>query len=81
VSSLFLQSLIDTWNIVPGIFKTLFVIIYGRIRLKAPEPKEYSNDAGSADTSGTTRRKFGELLVLAFIRHLTWGYAKRWHVE
>jgi len=54
--------------IVSGIFKILFVITYGRIRLKAPEPKEYSNDANYADTAGTTRRKFSELLVLAFTR-------------
>lgn len=54
--------------IVSGIIKTLFVIVYGRIRLKGPESAEHSVDPNSANTGMTTKRKFGEVFVLAFTR-------------
>lgn len=56
--------------IVSGIIKTLFVIVYGRMRLKGPESAERSVDPNFANTDMTTqrkfRRKFGEVFVLAF---------------
>lgn len=54
--------------IVSGIIKTLFVIVYGRMRLKGPESKIRPVDPGSASTGMTTQRKFGEVFVLAFTR-------------
>ena len=54
--------------IVSGIIKTLFVIVYGRMRLKCPESAERSVDPNSANTGMTTQRKFGEVFVLAFTR-------------
>ena len=54
--------------IVSGIIKTLFVIVYGRMRLKGPESAERSVDPDSANTGMTAQRKFGEVFVLAFTR-------------
>ncbi len=54
--------------IVSGIIKTLFVIVYGRMRLKGPGSERRSVDPNSANTGMTTRRKFGEVFVLAFTR-------------
>lgn len=58
--------------IVSGIIKTLFVIVYGRMRLKGPESAERSVDPNSANTGMTTQRKFGRkfggVFVLAFTR-------------
>ncbi len=54
--------------IVSGIIKTLFVIVYGRMRLKGPGLERRSVDSNSANTGMTTRRKFGEVFVLAFTR-------------
>ncbi len=54
--------------IVSGIIKTLFVIVYGRMRLKGPGSERGSVDPNSANTGMTTRRKFGEVFVLAFTR-------------
>lgn len=54
--------------IVSGIIKTLFVIVYGRMRLKGPESEALSVDPNSANTGMTTKRKFGEVFILAFTR-------------
>ena len=58
--------------IVSGIIKTLFVIVYGRMRLKGPGSEVRSIDPNSANTGMTTQRKlgrkFGEVFVLAFTR-------------
>ena len=54
--------------IVSGIIRTLFVIIYGRIRLKVPETEVRSVDLNSASTNTPDKRKFGEVFVLAFTR-------------
>lgn len=58
--------------IVSGIIKTLFVIVYGRMRLKGPGSERRSVDPNSANTGMTSQkkfgRKFGEVFVLAFTR-------------
>ncbi len=54
--------------IVAGIIKTLFVIIYGRIRLKGPEPQGRSLEPDRANAATTRKRRPGEVLVLAFTR-------------
>jgi hypothetical protein len=54
--------------IVSGIIKTLFVIVYGRMRLKGPGSEACSVGPNSANTGMTTQRKFGEVFVLAFTR-------------
>lgn len=55
-----------------GIIKTLFVIVYGRMRLKGPGSERRSFDPNSANTGMTSQRKFGrkfgEVFVLAFTR-------------
>ncbi|MBC2694323.1 MAG: hypothetical protein HF982_03410 [Desulfobacteraceae bacterium] len=54
--------------IVSGMIRTLFVIIYGRITLKRDELQGDSVDPNFSDTAVTTKRKFNEVLVLAFTR-------------
>lgn len=54
--------------IVSGIIKTFFVIVYGRIRLKAPESETRSVDPNSTHFGMTTKRKFGQVFVLALTR-------------
>jgi len=54
--------------IVSGIIRTLFVIIYGRIRLKGPESEPRSIDPDSTHLGMTTKRKFGRVFVLALTR-------------
>ena len=54
--------------IASGMVRTLFVIAYGSIRLKAPEPETRSVDPNSTHFGMTTRRKFGRVFVLALTR-------------
>jgi len=57
--------------IVSGITRTLFVIIYGRIRLKGPESETRSIDPNSTHTGMTTKRKFGRKFGQVFVLALT----------
>ncbi len=54
--------------VASGIIKVLFVIIYGRIRLKASKSELRSPDSDPANTNVTTRRRFGEMLILSLTR-------------
>jgi hypothetical protein len=54
--------------IVAGIIKTLFVVIYGRIRLKSPESQAYSLDPNPVNADTTSKRRFSEVLILSFTR-------------
>jgi len=52
--------------IVSGIIKTFFVVVYGKIRLEGPESEVRSPDLNPANTNTTSKRKFGEVLILSF---------------
>lgn len=54
--------------IFSGIIRTLFVILYGRIKLKGPGSETRSVEPNSMHTGRKDKRKFFNLFVLAFTR-------------
>jgi len=55
--------------VASGIIKTLFVIIYGRLRLKGPASEIGAADPGSVGAGLTENKgRFGELLISSFSR-------------